>query len=247
MQETVYRVVGLLCVLVVDVPIGTNLGLLYLFWMLLSGQLLLTRGAIMPGLSGVGLSEREARRAWAALGRGSWTSHRLVKRWAAVVEAERLWQPHLHGGYQPVAVDSTAFYRPRLQGCATRHYSAAAGKALPAIPVGIIARVGSVGAQRFGLPLGLVRADSDDPSPGAHRQALLERAVELQEPTDLLVTDREFTVGQLLAAGATVWVTRLLKNMTARRADPPPYRGRGARPKRGEVVRPLARRRGEQT
>ena len=29
MQETVYRVVGLLCVLVVDVPIGTNLGLLY--------------------------------------------------------------------------------------------------------------------------------------------------------------------------------------------------------------------------
>jgi hypothetical protein len=55
----------------------------------------------------------------------------------------------------------------------------------------------------------------------------------------------EFTVGQLQAAGATVWVTRLLKNVTARRGDPPPYRGRGARPKRGEVVRPLARRRGE--
>jgi hypothetical protein len=104
-----------------------------------------------------------------------------------------------------------------------------------------------VAGQRFGLPLGFVRADPKDPSPRAHRQALLKRAVELQQPTDLLVTDREFTVGQLLAAGATVWVTRLLKNMTARRADPPPYRGRGARPKRGEVVRPLARRRGEQT
>lgn len=67
--------------------------------------------------------------------------------------------------------------------------------------------------------------------------------MELQESTDLLVTDREFTVGQLQAAGATAWVTRLLKNMTARRADPPPSRGRGARPKRGEVARPPARRR----
>jgi len=53
----------------------------------------------------------------------------------------------------------------------------------------------------------------------------------------------QFTVAQLLAARATVWVTRLLKNVTARRADPPPYRGRGARPKRGNLVRPLARRR----
>jgi hypothetical protein len=245
MQETVYRVMGLVCALVVDLPIGTNLGLVHLFWMLLSGQALLTRGAIIPGLSAVGLSAGAVRRAWAALGRGSWTSDRLVKAWARVVEAEGLWQPHQYGGYQPVAVDITAFWRPRLQGCPTSHYSATAGKALPAIPLGIIARVGSVGAQRFGLPLGLVRADPADPSPSAHRRVLLKQAVKLQEPTDVLVLDREFTVGQLQAAGATVWVTRLLKNVTARRGDPPPYRGRGARPKRGEVVRPLARRRGE--
>ena len=119
------------------------------------------------------------------------------------------------------------------------------GKALPAIVVGIIARVGGVGGQRFGLPLGLVRADPTDPSPRAHQQALLKRAVTLQRSDDLLVTDREFTVGQLQAAGATVWVTLLLKNVTARRADPPAYRGRGPRPKRGVLVRPLARQRGE--
>jgi hypothetical protein len=142
-----------------------------------------------------------------------------------------------------VAVDITAFWRPRLQGCPTSHYHATAGKALPAIPVGIIARVGSVARQRFGVPRGLVRADPDDPSPSAHRRALLTRAVELQQPTDLLVTDREFTVGQLLAAGATVWVTRLLKNVPARRADLPPYRGRGRPSTYGDLVRPLARRR----
>jgi hypothetical protein len=59
----------------------------------------------------------------------------------------------------------------------------------------------------------------------------------------VLVTDREFTVGQLQAVGATAWVTRLLKNVTARRAEAPAYRGRGRPPKYGDPVRPLARRR----
>jgi hypothetical protein len=243
MHEAVYRVLTLVSALVVDAPVGTNLGLLHLFWMLVCGKLLLSRGAIFPGLSAVGLSDGAARRAWAALGRGSWTSQRLVKRWAAVVEAEGFWQPHLHGGYQPVAVDITGFSRPRLQGCRTSHYSATAGKALPAIPVGIIARVGSVGQQRFGLPCGLVRAAPEDPSPSAHRRVLLRQAVALQAPTEVLVMDREFTVSQVQAAGATAWVTRLLKNVTARRADPPPYPGRGRPATYGDLVRPLARRR----
>src|SRR5687767_548347 len=246
MHEAVYRVLTLVSALVVDVPIGTNLGLLHVFWMVLCGKLLLSRGAMFPGLSAVGLSDGAVRRAWAALGRGSWTSDRLVTAWARVVEAEGFWQPHRHGGYQPVAVDITGFWRPRLQGCPTSHYNATAGKAVPAIPLGIIARVGSVGQQRFGLPRALVRAAPDDPSPSAHRRALLKRSVELQQPTEILVTDREFTVGQLQAAGATVWVTRLLKNMTARRAEAPAYRGWGRPPTYGDLVRPLARRRKEQ-
>ena len=49
MQEAVYRVLTLVSALVVVVPIGTNLGLLHLFWMLLSGKALLTRGDL-PGL-----------------------------------------------------------------------------------------------------------------------------------------------------------------------------------------------------
>ena len=243
MQEAVYRVLTLVSALVVDVPIGTNLGLLHLFWMVLCGKLLLSRGAIFPGLSAVRLSEGTVRRAWVALGRGSWTSHRLVTQWAVVVEAEGFWQSHTVGGYQPVAVDITGFWRPRLQHCPTSHYSTTAGKALPAIPVGIIARVGSVAAQRFGVPLGLVRADPADPSPRAHRRAVLTRAVELQASADVLVTDREFTVSQLQAVGATVWVPRLLKNVTARRAEPPPYPGRGRPAKYGDLVRPLARQR----
>ena len=51
MQETVYRVIGVLCGVVAGTPIGTNLGLVHLLWMLVSGRLLETRGAVIPGLS----------------------------------------------------------------------------------------------------------------------------------------------------------------------------------------------------
>ena len=47
------------------------------------------------------------------------------------------------------------------------------------------------------------------------------------------------------AAGIPAFVVRLRKNFTARRATPPPYQGRGRPPMHGELVRPLARRRGQ--
>ncbi len=47
----------LLCSLVVTLPVGTNLGLLHLLWMLVSGQLRGARGAVIPGLSACGLSD----------------------------------------------------------------------------------------------------------------------------------------------------------------------------------------------
>ena len=78
MHEAVYRVLTLVSGVVVDMPVGTNLGLLHLFWTLLCGKLLLSRGAIFPGLSAIGLSDAAVRRAWVALGRGRWTSQRLV-------------------------------------------------------------------------------------------------------------------------------------------------------------------------
>src|SRR5215208_8137936 len=152
MPPAVYRMLTLLCTLVVDLPIGTNLGLLHLLWLLVSGRLLATRGALFPGLSACGLSAAAVRRAWAALGHGDWTSAQLLARWAAIAEAEGHWQPARHGGYRPVAVDVTGFWRPRLRDCATTHYHGGAGRARPAIPVGLVARVGRVGAQRLALP-----------------------------------------------------------------------------------------------
>jgi len=243
-HATVYRVLTLLCTLVGRLPIGTNLGLLHLFWMLLRGELLATRGASIPGLSALGLSAAAVHRAWAALGHGAWTSAQLLKWWLTIVRAEGHWQAHTYEGYHPVAVDVTGFWRPRLQECPTTHYHAPAGKALPAIPVGIIARVGSVDGQRFGIPLAFVRADPTDPSPSAHTRVLIREAVALCAPDDALVVDRGFGVALMQAEGSTAFVARLAKNFTARRATPPPYAGRGRPPTRGAVVRPLTRRHG---
>jgi hypothetical protein len=241
MHETVYRVMGLLCAVVAAVPLGTNLGLVCLLWMLVSGRLLVTRGAVIPGLSAVGLTAPAVRRAWAALGHGRWTSAALLAQWRSVVEQEQRWRAHEHEGYRPVAVDLTGFWRPRLRGCPTTHYDGRAGKALPAIPIGLVARVGSVGTQRLGLPLAFVRADAADPSEASQARALLQAAVTGLAARDALVLDAGFGVRQLQASGATRYVVREAKNGTARRAQPPAYPGRGRPATRGELVRPLAR------
>jgi hypothetical protein len=241
MDAVVYRVLTVLCTVVTPLPIGTNRGLLDLLWMLLSGRLLAARGALFPALSDLGWPAARVRRAWAALGQGAWTIDRLLTAWAALVAEEGRWQPHTHDGYHPVAVDVTGFWRPRLRDCPTSHYHGAAGKALPAIPVGMIVRVGSVGTQRLGLPLGLVRADPADPRPTAQTAALLTAAVARTEATDLLVVDRGFGVAALQAATATRFLARLPQNGTARRATPPAYTGRGRPPTRGVLVRPLPR------
>src|SRR5205823_5387563 len=243
MHSTVYRVLTVLCALVAGVPVGTNLGLVVVLWMLLTGRLLATRGAVIPGLSALGCSPAGVRRSWAAVGQGAWTAERLLANWARWVEQEGVWQPHTVDGYHPVAGDTTGFWRPHLRGCPTQHYSAAAGKALPAIPLGLLARVGSAQGQRLGVPVALVRAPAGDPSPRAHDRALVQQAVAVLTPEDALVVDRAFGVALLQEAGVPAWAARRPKHFTARRATPPPYRGRGRPPTRGALVRPLARRR----
>src|SRR5258706_7020892 len=241
MPKAASRMRSPLGALVVPLPVGTNLGLLPLLWMVVSGRLLTTRGAVIPGLDACGLSRRAVRRAWAALGTGDWTSERLLAQWARLVAGEGRWQTRSPGGYQPVPVDVTGVWAPPLRAFPTTHYHAEAGKALPAIPVGIVARVGEVGGQRVAPPLALASAPAGDPSPHGHARALVGTAVRDFDPDDALVLAAGFPLALLQEAGATRYVVRLAKNATFRRATPPPYRGRGRPPARGLQVRPLPR------
>jgi hypothetical protein len=90
MSPIVYRMNDLLSRVVQRVPVGTHLGLFHCLWMLLSGRLLLSRGAVIPGLATLGLAAEAVRRAWAALTYGQWHAAQLVAAWEQVVQAAQV-------------------------------------------------------------------------------------------------------------------------------------------------------------
>ena len=81
MSPIVYRISVLLGVLLAEVPVGTNLGLFWLLWALISGRFLLSRGAVFPALADGGLAAAAVRRSGAALAYGRWAVQPLVRAW----------------------------------------------------------------------------------------------------------------------------------------------------------------------
>ena len=80
MSPLVYRMNAVLSRVVQRVP-WYQLGLFHCLWMLLSGRLLLSRGAVIPGLAALGLAAAAVRRAWAALAYGQWHAAQLLEAW----------------------------------------------------------------------------------------------------------------------------------------------------------------------
>jgi hypothetical protein len=227
-------------VVVEKLPIGTNLALYQFLWMLVSGALHDSRGALFPALQSIGLTEAEVRRAWAAFRYGAWAIEALLPLWQAHVEGQEQWQAQHHAGYYVKAVDITAYWRPTVKGLKSKHYDAQADKALPAVVFGMIGRVGRVGEQRLALLTNLIRADLSDPSEVSLQTKLLEQVVLELAEDEMPVFDAGFKPKALYEAGLTRYVLRLAKNFTARRHVLPAYAG-GRPPEYGAIVRPLAR------
>jgi len=222
--------------------IGTNLGLMLFLWMLVSGNLLESRGAIFPALQRMGLDEADSRRVWAAFAEGKWEMSDLLKQWQQQVETEGLWQEHRLGGYRVKAVDLVGFWRPKLKSCQTTpHYKGEAGKALPAIVLGVVTRVGQMGQQRVPLPTDFMRVEQDDPSEARLVSRLLTEVADNLAEDEVAVLDAGFRLKELLAVGLDRFLVRLATNATARRNFLPDYKGRGRPPEWGETVRPLPR------
>jgi hypothetical protein len=229
------------CAVLQPLPVGTNLALLHMMWMLVSGKLLNSRGALFPGLLSTGISAAEIRRAWAALRYGSWRIEELLVSWREYVIEQGKWCAHEYEGYRIKAVDLTAFWRPQLKGNPSKHYNSQAGKALPAIVLGIIGTIGSVGSQRLALPNAFVRVDPDDPKESTLQARLLQQVAEALAEDEIGVFDAGFKIAELQAAGVKHFVVRLAKNFVARRNELPVGQGRGRPPEYGLQVRPLAR------
>ena len=91
MSTIVYRISVLLGTIVADVPVGTNPGLFWLLWALLSGRFLLSRGAVFPALADGGFPAAAVRRSGAALAYGRWAMPARVRVWHQVVQQEGRW------------------------------------------------------------------------------------------------------------------------------------------------------------
>jgi len=241
MSTIVYRISVLLSAILAEVPVGTNLGLFWLLWALISGRFLLSRGAVFPALADGGMPADAVRRSGAALTYGRWAIETLVQAWQRVVQREGRWQARSYEGFRPVACDLVGFFRPRLSGCVGKHYQSTADKALPAIVLAVVAAVGAIGTVRFPLVRLILRTDPDDPSEAALQRRAVTQAGATLQPDEVLVVDAGFGVAALLTAGVTRFVTRVARNFTARRNVLPTYKGRGRGPVYGERVRPLPR------
>ena len=241
MSTIVYRMSVLLGRIVADVPIGTNLGLFWLLWALVSGRFLLSRGAVFPALADRGLSADAVRRSGAALAYGRWTIQTLVQVWHQIVQQEGCWRAHRYEGFRPGACDLVGFFRPRLGGCLGKHYQSGADKALPAVVFAVVAAVGSIGKVRLPLLRLILRADPSDPSEAALQRCVLEQAGVGLQSDEVLVVDAGFGVADLLTGHVPRFVARVARNFTARRNTLPAYTGRGRRPAYGVRVRPLPR------
>jgi hypothetical protein len=227
-------------VVVEKLPIGTNLALYQFLWMLVSGALHDSRGALFPALQATGLSEAEVRRAWAAFRYGTWTIEGLLLNWQRHVAGQAQWQAQQHAGYYVKAVDITAYWRPTLKGIKSQHYDTQADKALPAVVFGMVGRVGRVGEQRLALLTNLLRADLSDPSEMTLQTKLLKQVAQELTDDEMPVFDAGFKLKALAEAGLPRFVVRLAKNFTARRNFLPDYAG-GRPAQYGAIVRPLPR------
>jgi hypothetical protein len=109
--------IAILTTICQHLPVGTNLAMVHFLWMLISGALLPNRGAIIPALKSIGLSDEETRRAWTAFGSGVWSIHELCSELGNYVRKLPEWKEHRYEGYLPITVDITAYWRPTLQNC----------------------------------------------------------------------------------------------------------------------------------
>jgi len=237
----VNHTIAILTIVCQSLPIGTNLAMVHFLWMLISGALLPNRGAIIPALKSIGLSDEETRRSWAAFGSGVWSIHEMTSDFGNYVRKLPEWQERRYEGYLPITVDITAYFRPTLQGCPGVHFHPAAQRALPAINIGLVGEVGELNGRRLALLRRIERASGMEVSEPFLWQTLLPRVAKEMQDDEIAVIDAGVKIGAVQKAKITRYVLKLAQNVTARRNFLPEPVGRGRKPEYGTLVRPLGR------
>lgn len=233
------RTIQVLEQIVKSVPVGTNLGLIRLMWAMLSGKFLISRGAVHPALVAAGFSAAVVRRSWVALRYGRWQINELIARWRAYVLSQESWQVQSYEGYQPVAIDLTTFWRPRLAGWTAKFFHRMANRSLKGIGFGLVAQVGQVNGHRIPLIRTMICANNGM-SEQALKQAVLQQAGQQLQANEVAIHDAGAAIADMQEAGIARYVVRMALNCTARR-NCLPTSNKGRPRAYGLKVRPLAR------
>ena len=228
--------------LVQDVPVGTNLALTQMMWALMNGSFLSSRGAIFPALKESGFSAEESRQSWSGLRYGAWAADDLLKPLQEYAQQQEGWSAQDYEGYEPVAVDWTTFWRPKLVGWPGKYYHGFSGRAEKGVGLGLIGKVGQLGEQRIALLQKIVRAEQDEEMSAKGLKAeTLRQAATLLSAQEVVVVDAGVRVVELQDAAIARYVVRRAVNCTARRNYLPEPNATGRPREYGETVRPLAR------
>lgn len=205
---------------------------------------------MFPALTALGLAPDAVRRANAAVCSGHWRTEHLLVRWQQAVTQQGYFAPNTYEGIRPVACDLTAFFRPQLQGLTSKHYLSEAGKSLPAVVFGLCVTVGHVSCSPVRKRLGLLRLlvrQQDGESEATLQKRLVAEAATTLAQDEALIVDAGFPLADLLVVENARFVARIRRNQSARRNTLPAYSGRGRRPERGKLIRPLPRTRAGNT
>lgn len=224
-----------------SLPIGTNLGMLHMLWTIISGKLLPNRGGLYPALQDSNLDPAEINRAWAAFRHGVWRMPEMLTLWQEYVQNDGRWQTRSYEGLRPKGIDLVAFFRPTLKNCPTKHFHPLAGKALPAKVFGLIVAVGEIDGHRIPVITHIIEANPKTPEESALVDDVLRQVALFLANDEIGIFDAGFKLKKLQEAKIPRYVVRQAKNCTLRRNYLPPYKGKGTKPKWGELVRPLAR------
>lgn len=242
MTTASHLIIHILEHLVKVVPVGTNRALLQLMWAIVSGAFVRSRGAVHSGMQEAGFRDEEINRGWQALCYGVWRSEELLRRWREWVREETAWQPHDYDGWRPLAIDLTAFWRPRLQGWTARFFHPVAQRLMPGVAFAVVVEVGHSGRQRIPLLRKLIRGDREGETEATLKERLLAWVRRHLASNQVAVCDGGFKLQQLQEARVPRFVLRMAKNCSLRRNWLPPPKGKGGRPRAyGAKVRPLAR------
>jgi hypothetical protein len=244
--------------MVTTLPKGTDLGLCDVISAMYSGYFIESGGGIMPAvdqyLSAYITDETEraarSRRATKAITYGQFNQVELLSELKRIVEADGHWEATRIQGYRLKPVDMTGYKRRRVKKLKSKSYDSQIGRAVPAVPFGMMGTTGRVGAQRMAILEMLVGGDITKNSPSGEMEKVYKEVAKKLTGTDLALFDAGFSLVDASIHGIENCVVRLAKNCTFGKTAgkiPPRTSDKGRKPSRhqADIVRPVARQHGD--